>query len=227
LKKYFYAIKAACSFLFLLLIFGDVPLACAYPVSLTDSKGHEIVITERPSRVISLVPAITEIIFAIGAGQNVHAVTYHSSTYPREANSKKIVGGFFSPSLDAIEQLQPDMIFLSELHNKVMERFSHGKYPLINLETNSISDSYNNIQLLGRIFNKENEAADIVRNMKEQLALIAEKVDKIPPSKRKRVIRLMGRQRVMAPGDDSFQNECIELAGGSPPRWARQGPSCR
>jgi len=225
LKTSFYTIKAACSFLFLLLLFGDIPLTCAYPVRLTDSKGDEVVIEKSPSRVVSLVPAVTEIIFAIGAGQNVHAVTYHSSIYPREASGKKLVGGFFSPSLDTIEKMQPDMIFLSKLHKKVMERFGHGECTLINLEISSIADSYKAIHSVGRIFNKEAEAADIVGDIENQLELIAKKVEKIPNVQRKRVVRIMNDDPVMVPGDDSFQNECIELAGGIPPTLGKTGPT--
>jgi ABC-type Fe3+-hydroxamate transport system substrate-binding protein/adenosylcobinamide amidohydrolase len=196
--------------------------AFSYPVKFTDSKGNKIAIEKMPAHVVSLAPSITEIIFKIGAGDAVKGITYHD-TYPPETNYKEIVGGFFSPSLKAIEKIQPDVIFLSTLHKKVRERFSHKKCCLIDLKTDSISDSYKNILLLGRIFNKENEAAEIVHDIKKQLQIIARKVARIPDSKRKRVIRLMGRDPVMVPGDDSFQNEMIRAAGGIPPELNKNG----
>ncbi|MFW6147594.1 MAG: adenosylcobinamide amidohydrolase [Thermodesulfobacteriota bacterium] len=223
LKKNSYVLPVVCLlFISLVIVWGTYP-ACAHPVMVTDSSGHEILITQRPSRVISLVPAITEIIFALGAGEAVQAVTYPDGTYSHGAHPIETVGGFFSPCLDAIKRMHPDMIFLSSLHEKGMERFDRERCTLINLEINSISDTYDNIHALGMIFNKENEAADIVRNIKEQLSLIAKKLEKIPLSKRKRVIRLMGSDQVTAPGDDSFQNECIKLAGGIPPTLDKTG----
>jgi len=196
--------------------------ALSYPVTFVDSSGKTITINKRPGKVVSLVPSLTEIIFKVGAGDTVKAVTYHDD-YPGEPDSKEIIGGFFSPSLNGIEALQPDIIFLSRLHKKVMKKFGHGKCKLINLETDSIADSYKNIRLIGSIFNKEKQAAELIDEIKTQLRIISEKVDKIPDSKRKRVLRLMGRDPVMTPGDDSFQNEMIRAAGGIPPVLNKNG----
>ena len=211
-------------FLFIVLIFSlfATSPALSYPIEFTDSCGKIITIDEKPIRVLSLVPSITEIIFKIGAGDSIKAVTYND-TYPGAANSKKIVGGFFSPSLKAIKAVQPDIIFLSRLHKKVMEKFGHGKCKLINLQTNSISESYKNIILLGKIFNKEKKATAIVDEIKNRFKVIEIKISKILTSKRKRVLRLMGRDPVMIPGDDSFQNEMIRVAGGIPPVLGKKG----
>jgi len=189
------------------------PLLFSYPLSFIDAQEHEITVNETPSRVVSLVPSITEIVFRIGAGDSVKAITYHS-TYPPETTSKEIVGGFFSPSLKAIEATEPDVVFYSRFHKAVMDKLGDGKRLLIELETGSIADGYENILLLGRIFNKEKEAAELVAEIKDQLDTIAGKVARIPQEKKKRVIRLMGRDRVMTPGDDSFQTEMIKAAGG-------------
>ena len=210
--------------LFIVLIFSlfSTSPALSYPVAFTDSGGKVIKIDKKPERVVSLVPSITEIIFKIGAGDSIKAVTYHD-TYPGEVSSKAIVGGFFSPSLKAIEAVQPDIIFYSRLHKKLTEKLGHGKYNLINLETDSITDSYKNINLLGKIFNKVENAASIVDEIKNRLKIIEKKISEIPLSQRKRVLRLMGRDPVMVPGDDSFQNEMIRAAGGIPPVLGKKG----
>lgn len=208
--------------LFLLITFLSAAPVFSYPVAFTDAQGNNITITDTPSQVVSLVPSITEIIFKIGAGHAVKGITYHTA-YPPETSQKEIIGGFFSPSIKKIESMQPDIIFVSRLHKKIMERFGHGKCQLINLETDSIADSYRNIFLLGRIFDRQDEARQIVDEIKEQLELISKKVAKIPQSKRKRVVRLMGRDLVMVPGDDSFQNEMILAAGGIPPVLGKKG----
>jgi len=202
--------------LILLIILWSACPALSYSVEFSDSGGKIITINKKPESVVSLVPSITEILFKIGAGDSVKAVTYHDS-YPGEASSKEIVGGFFSPSLKAIVALQPDIIFLSRLHTKVIEKFGHGKCKLINLETDSIADSYKNIYLLGKIFNKEENAVGIVAEIKNRLKIIEKKISEIPSSERKRVLRLIGRDPVMTLGDDSFQNEMIRAAGGISP----------
>ena len=223
IKKRFLINFAGFLFIILCSILWVTPSAFSYPVTFADSSGRNITIKKRPERVVSLVPSITEIIFKLGGGDAVKALTYHDN-YPCEPGSKKIVGGFFSPSLKAIEAVEPDIIFLSGLQKKVIEKFGHGKCTIIDLETDSITDSYKNILLLGKIFNKEKQAAMLVDEIKAQLGIISEKINKIPDSKRKRVLRLMGRDPVMTPGDDSFQNEMIRAAGGIPPVLGKKGP---
>jgi len=216
--------KIAFTLLFIVfstILYNTVP-AFSYPVEFTDARGHGITITERPSQVVSLVPSITEIIFKIGAGDAVKAITYHD-TYPLEAATKEIIGGFFSPSLKTIEAMQPDVIFYSRFHKQVKDKFGHGKCHLVNLETDSMADSYRNIRILGRIFNEKDEAKKIIEKIKNELQIITKKVARIPQSKRKRVVRLMGRDPIMVPGDDSFQNEMIRAAGGIPPEVGKKG----
>jgi len=222
IKKQFLIKPISLLFTFLFFTLWVSSPALSYPVAFTDSRGQKISINEKPIRVVSLVPSITEIIFKISADDSARAVTYHDN-YPCKSGSIEIVGGFFSPSLKKIEAMQPDIIFYSRLHKKVMEKFGHGKYKLINLETDSIADSYKNIFVLGQIFNREDEAGNIISRIKNEIQIIAKKVAMIPLSERKRVLRLMGRDPVMTPGDDSFQNEMIRAAGGIPPVLDKKG----
>ncbi len=194
----------------------------SYPLKITDAEGNNITIDKKPSQVVSLVPSITEMIFRLGVGDSVKAVTYHD-TWPPETSEKQIVGGFLSPSLNRIEKMQPDIIFLAGNHKEIRERFNHGKCRLIDIETDSIADSYKDILLLGKIFNREKAAVSIVDEIEKELQTISQKTARIPVSERRRVIRLMGRDTVMTPGDDSFQNELIRAAGGIPPELNKKG----
>ena len=222
LERYFYTKKLRFLFFVPFIILFNTSPAFSYPIEFIDSQGNKITINDRPSQVVSLVPSITEIIFKIGASDAVKAITYHD-TYPSEAATKEIIGGFFSPSLKTIEAMRPDVIFYSHFHKQVKDKFGHSKCHLVNLETDSIADSYRNIRILGRIFNKEDEAKKVIDRIKNELQIITEKVARIPQSKRKKVIRLMGRDEVMTPGDDSFQNEMIRAAGGIPPVFGKEG----
>jgi len=206
----------------LLIVLWGASYGFPYPIRFTDAQGKSITIKNRPLRTVSLVPSVTEIILRLGAGDALKATTYHC-TYPPETSRKQIIGGFYSPSPEAIESIRPDVIFLSDHHNKVRQEFGHGRCQLINLKANSVEDIYRNIDLVGKIFDREEEARGLIGKLKKELEIIARKVAKIPESKRKRVIRLMGRARVMTPGDDSFQNEFIRLAGGIPPELHKNG----
>ncbi|OQX20858.1 MAG: adenosylcobinamide amidohydrolase [Desulfobacteraceae bacterium IS3] len=195
--------------------------AFSYPVSLTDVQGHTVIIEKRPERAISLVPGITEIIFRLGAGDAVRGVTHHD-TYPPETSEKEIVGGFFSPSVEKIEQAAPDILFVSDIHKDIIARFKD-KCRVIHLKTDAVSSLYAHIVLLGKIFDRADKANKLVEEIKSDFDMIARKTAKIPESEKKRVIRLMGGDMVMTPGDDSFQNEYIRLAGGIPPNLNKKG----
>jgi ABC-type Fe3+-hydroxamate transport system substrate-binding protein/adenosylcobinamide amidohydrolase len=210
-----------CFFIFFAILCSAVPVF-SHSIAFTDAQGKHISITQSPVRVVSLVPGITEIIFRIGAGDAVKAVT-HYDTYPPETVHKAVVGGFFSPSLKAIEGIRPDVIFLSGLHKEVRKRFENEKCQLINLDAKSVSDIYRNIDLLGKVFNRPKQADTLIKDIRNELQIVAGKVERIPESKRKRVIRLMGRDQVMTPGDDSFQNEYIRIAGGISPELNKKG----
>jgi ABC-type Fe3+-hydroxamate transport system substrate-binding protein/adenosylcobinamide amidohydrolase len=194
----------------------------AEPVEFTDDAGSRIVFDTPPQQVVSLVPSVTEIIFALGAGERLKGVTAHTDQ-PAKVHAKQIVGGYFAPCVQKIEELDPELIFVSSLHDQVREYFADSEVHVITLRTGSVEDSFREIKLLARILEREKEAADLVEKVQGQLDLIQAKTAKIPDQEKKRVIRLMGRDRIMTPGSDSFQNEFIRMAGGIPPQLDREG----
>jgi len=196
--------------------------AHAGPLTFTDSGGNHIAIEQSPARVVSLVPGITETIFRLGAGDRVVGRTYHG-TWPPEVADTPVMGGFFSPSLERIEQAGPDIIFYSKLQKKVIQKFDGSACSMVNLETGSLADSYQNIFLLGRIFGREKEAQVLVNEIKDEMKHVSQKIDKIPAAARSRVMRIMGREGMMTPGSDSFQNEMIRAAGGIAPDFGKKG----
>ena len=198
------------------------PAGSSFPVRVTDSCGKTAHLKAVPKRVVSLVPGATETFFVLGAGDLIVGLTHHD-TYPREANTKTIVGGFLDPSLELIEKVKPDAILLSSLQTKVRQRFADSEIPLIEVDAQTMEDGFKMIELVGKITNKEEEAATKIGQIRKQLDLVARKVATIPEAKRKRVMRLMGSDTIMTPGEGSFQNELIRCAGGIAPSFGKRG----
>ncbi|MCK4378850.1 MAG: adenosylcobinamide amidohydrolase, partial [Deltaproteobacteria bacterium] len=198
-----------------------LPVYGAYPVCFTDTAGCQVVIDKTPRRVVSLVPTITEMIMRLGAADRVVGITYHS-VLPPACAGKNIVGGFLHPDSDRVVDLKPDLVFYAGLQEEIPAALA-GKTHLVDLESRSIEDAFAHLRLLGEIFHCEAAAARIIAEETRQLKVVAAKIDKIPAAKRKRVIRLMGRTEVMTPGNDSFQNEYIRVAGGIVPDFGRRG----
>ena len=206
---------------FILFLIPGYLRATEFPLIFTDSSGVEIRLDKPPERVVSLVPSVTEMILRIGAGDSVVGITHHC-VLPPETAGKEIVGGFLSPVSDRVVALHPDVIFYADLQKDVPIRF-RDKAILIRLSSGSIAESYDHIRLLGRIFHREAKAAEIIAEEERKLAVIARKIARIPVEKHQRVMRLMGRDKVAAPGDDSFQNEYIRAAGGIAPVFGKKG----
>ncbi len=197
--------------------------ALAEPIVVTDLCGRELVLRQRPAKVISLAPAVTEMIFALGAGEAVTAVTSQDSL-PHGAAGLPVVDGSLNPSLEMIMKLAPEVIFLSPKHPHALERLTAEKTQVIQLDVNSLADVLAAIQLLGKIFQKEEQAERIVAGIQAELELIRGKIARIPTDKRRRVLRIMAGETLMTPGDDSVQNEFIRAAGGLTPSLGKQGP---
>jgi ABC-type Fe3+-hydroxamate transport system substrate-binding protein/adenosylcobinamide amidohydrolase len=216
------AIFNACILIFTgLLVFCTTSLA-AYPVSVQDSKGNHLKFFKTPHKVVSLVPSATEILFKIGAKDFVRAITYHDITLTG-AGGKQIIGGFFRPSINRIEDAGPDMIILSSIHKDIIKRFNKTDCKLFFFQTDTIENSYKSIAALGKIFDREKQAQKIIDKNKSGMNHIKQKLAKIDNFKKKRVIRLMGKDTIMTPGRDSFQNEIIRAAGGIPPDFNKKG----
>ena len=207
------------------MLFSLFPLSAAagMPMTVQDAAGRPVTLRRIPQRVVSIVPSVTEILCRIGAGDALVGVTYHD-VYPPQAAAKTVIGGFFAPSVERIAALQPDMIFLVAMHASVTDTFDGDKQPhLVQLSLNTFDDLYRSIRLLGQMFDKGPAAEDLIQVIKADLAHTADKVAAIPADQRQRVMRLMGRDRVMTPGDDSFQNEMIRRAGGIAPTLGQTG----
>ena len=192
------------------------------PVSFPDALGRSVEIETKPSRVVSLSPSVTEVLIALGAGDVLVGVTWHDDKIPG-ASPPKLVGGFLRPSLEAVRACDPDLVLGSPLQAAHLAPLLKEEFKVAYVETKSLSGSFETLRLLGRLMDREAGAEELVRDIQERIGLIQEKVARIPQDRRKRVMRLMGRGRIMTPGDDSFQNDMIRAAGGLPPELGLSG----
>ncbi|MHB1014543.1 MAG: adenosylcobinamide amidohydrolase [Desulfurivibrionaceae bacterium] len=206
---------------FFFLFFAVFMAAEVSAATLTPAGAAQMHFAHPPHRVVCLVPAVTEIIFAIGAGDGLAGVTYHS-TYPAAVAGKTVVGGFFAPSIERIDALDPDVIITADLQKKVREHFPED-HLLLDPPVHSIDQALARIEALGVIFARQDAARKLIEKNRQELAIIARKTGTIPAKERQRVMRIMSPGQLMVPGDDSFQNDYIRAAGGVPPHFGRKG----
>ncbi|MBN2403495.1 MAG: adenosylcobinamide amidohydrolase [Spirochaetes bacterium] len=191
---------------------------------LYDIYGSPVVFDKLPARVVSLVPAVTEMIEAVNPGYKLSGVTTHDSE-SNIAHKAKIVGGFYRPDVKIIKALDPDIIFAASLHEAIHDEFEDSNTFVIVLEAHGADDIYRNIEIVGKMFHNEKKAKEIISGIKAKIENLQKKLAMVPKEKRVRVMRLMGFDgKVLGtPGDDSFQTEAIKLAGGIPIKTGRDG----
>jgi iron complex transport system substrate-binding protein len=175
------------------------------PLQVTDAGRPAAGPSESPRRIVSLVPAVTERLIAIDAGDRIVGVTSHDTQ--ADAAAKTVVGGFFSPSMDRIAALKPDLVVVSSLHDGIVRQCAGQDIATLEPDLGTLQRSLEAITALGDQVQSKDAAAALGRRIRDQLDRIARKTAAIPQKERLRVMRLMGEDKVMTPGDDSFQND--------------------
>ncbi len=117
----------------------------------TDALGRTVRAPDRPERIVSLVPSVTEVLFALGAQDRVAGVT-RFCTYPPEAQDKPDVGGYADPSLEAIVALGPDLVFASAdaTRPSLIERLDALGVPVFVVYPRSLDGTVEMIRRVGR-----------------------------------------------------------------------------
>jgi iron complex transport system substrate-binding protein len=165
---------------------------------------------------VSLAPSNTEILFAVGAGDQVVGVTQYCN-YPPEAQDREQIGGFSAKtiSVEKIIALEPDLVLaVGEIHQPVIEALEQLDVPVYSLDPKSLDDVYTRIELVGRMTGHEEEAAQVVEEMKSSVAAVTEQVATIPQEDRLTVYWEVFDEPRMTAGPSTFTGQLIELAGG-------------
>lgn len=147
--------------------------ATAAPIVVTDAGGTEITFEAPPQRIVSHSPALTEILFAIGAGPQVIAVD-EFSTYPPEAASRQQVA-YSDPDAELEVSLEPDLVILAGRQGEYVEPFrALGLTVFYAEEAADIAGVFDTITTYGVITGQEAEAAALVADMQARLAALDE-----------------------------------------------------
>lgn len=182
------------------------------PRTFVDSRGRKVFLATTPSRIISLAPSLTEILYAIGAGDRIVGVTEFCD-YPADAALKPKVG-YANPSLERLVALQPDLIVAPATFIKpdLIRSLESLRIPLLVLASESIEDILAHVHDLGRALNRSSAADALALSLREELARLHAQVEGRPPV---RVLYVLNSQPLITVGPGSFIDQLIGLAGGA------------
>ena len=191
--------------------------ACANPPAPVDP------VADAPRRIVSLTPALTEILFAVGAGDRVVGVTQYCD-YPPEAKTKPKVGGYVNPSVESVLALKPDLVLVSPGPGNrdaalAMQRAGL-RLEIVPAET--LEESLSAIERVARLAGAETKGRELAAGVRARLAAVTARVSGSP---RVRTLFCVQTDPIIAAGRDTLPSQLLELAGGinviAAPRYPR------
>ncbi|MGM9929800.1 MAG: ABC transporter substrate-binding protein [Bacillus sp. (in: firmicutes)] len=187
----------------------------AYPVTITDDAGNEVTIEKQPETIVSLLPSVTETLFALGLDEEIIGVSDYDN-YPVETADKEKVGSM-DLNTEAILALQPDVAFLQDYHAEnaadAIEQFKEAGITVVIVETSSdFAGAYETIEMVGTATGTEEEADIIVNEMKAKVEEIKEKAKEVTETKTVWV-EISPQPDLFTAGDGTFIDEMLDMIG--------------
>lgn len=169
-----------------LLLLGLAALASSaaatrYPLTVTDDLGRRVTLTSAPRRIVALLPSHTETLIAIGAGGQLVGVDKYS-TYPAaQTAALPKVGSAFSPDLEKILALKPDLVLADESKSsKLVSRLEAAGLTVYGGTAQTYNEVFEKIAMLGKLTNHEAGATRLVTSMRSELNTLQRSVQRLP-----------------------------------------------
>ena len=179
---------------------------------ITDDLGHQVKLPETIERAVSLAPNLTEIVFAVGAGEKLVGRTSYDN-FPLEAQKIPTVGDTLNPNIENIIALKPQIVLVSTASQ--IETFTSQletqNIAVFVTNPNGLDDIYKSIYQIGEIFNKNEKAREVVDNLKQRVADIEART---ATAENARVFLQISKEPLFTIGEESFLNDLINRAGG-------------
>jgi iron complex transport system substrate-binding protein len=191
--------------------------SAAFPVTVTDDEGTPVEIASEPDVIVSLTPATTETLFALGVGDRIAGKGEDFFVYPPEAADIPDVATFDAVDIEKVVSLEPDVVFAGGnffTPPDLIERMRDLGLPVVVLYAASVEAVFADIELIGQASGRSAEATAIVERMRAEFDVVEGAVAGL--TKPRLFYELDATGAIYGPADDSFLAEMIELAGGDP-----------
>jgi iron complex transport system substrate-binding protein len=168
-----------------------------------------------PRRIVSLVPAVTEMLFAMGAGDRVAGVGSYDR-FPPEIERLPRLGGLIDPDVERLLALKPDLVIVYDTQTDLKRQLERAKLPMFNYVHRDLRDITRTLRALGDRIGAGPGAEAAASRIEQQLAAVAKRV---AGRSRPRTLLVFGRERgtlrhIQSSGGYGFLHDVLELAGG-------------
>ena len=182
-------------------------LAALLVVLLTGQSLAEV------SRIVSLAPSVTEILFALGVGDRVVGVSTHCD-YPRAVAGIDRIGTFLSPNVERILTKEPDLVIgvPSPGNRTPVETLERLGLRVMIVDPDGVAEILATIRAVAEAVGVPEAGERLIREIGQEMERVTSRVAEAPA---RRVLMLVGRKPFIAVGPGTYQAELIELAGGT------------
>lgn len=184
----------------------------AFPVTLTDALGKEVTLEQAPTRIVSLIPSNTEILFGLGLDEEIVGVN-DNDNYPAQAAKKEKVGGY-EYNLEVILALQPDLVLAHEaglygLGDGIAQLEAAGIKVFVVKNAVNFEETYETIEQIGQLTGRLEEAKAINGKVQADIAAIQEK---LKDAEAKSTFVVIGMEPdIYAAGAGSYMDEMLKV----------------
>lgn len=169
-----------------------------------------------PRRIVSIIPATTEMLFAMGAGDRVAAVGNYDR-YPSEVEKLPRVGGLLDPNVEQLLALKPDLVVLYDTQEELKQELERAHIPVFRYSHRGLPDIAATMRALGERVGATDGAEAAARAMEQQLNAVRTRVAGLD---RPKTLLVFGREQgalrnIQASGGYGFLHDVLEIAGGT------------
>lgn len=201
-------------FYLLFLVFSPTIQANDLPITLTDALGNTITLNTYPERIVSLAPSNTELLYAVGAGDQLVGTTKYCD-YPPEAVQIAKVGGFSNPNLEQIILLQPDLVLAARFNPlDLLESLRRLDVLVFALAPDNLEEVLQTLRQIGRLSGHDEAALQTETTLRSRVNAVRKAVENIPESARPLVLWGQLKAPMYTAGKGSFIDDIIRIAGG-------------
>lgn len=197
----------------------------AWALTVVDQTGRTLTLPAPPRRIVSLVPSVTEILYALKAEDMLVGVTDFCD-FPPQARRKPSVGGMVAPSLEAVAALRPDLVIATTegTREDTFTQLTRLGIPVYLVAVHRVAEVKALIVRLGGLTGRQADAGAIVTRLEQRIDAVTKAVGS---RDRPRVLYVLWPEPLIVPGRDTIVTELIQLAGGrsltadDPDSWPR------
>ncbi|MBD8004425.1 ABC transporter substrate-binding protein [Bacillus norwichensis] len=186
----------------------------SFPVTLKDAVDKEVTIDKKPEKIVSLIPSNTEILFALGGGNEVVGVSDHDN-YPEDVKDKEKVAGL-ELNIEKIISLKPDLVLAhasaGDMWDTGIKQLEDSGIPVLVVHNaESFDEVYDTVDFIAKATGHSEEAPNVTDAMKAKLDEIEKKAAGIKEEDQKSVyVEISPAPEIYGAGKNTFMDQMLK-----------------